>query len=193
MIQLRPQVCANHNEHQPGRVEHRFRGKLGHLWELRHAASVPLPNILGRDPPKFSLQVPLAPGVVGANNHSMDTHDTPAAANSNASGQMSDPRPETDLGVGATMEAKPLPRRPKLDKLPPYRVLLHDDDINTDVFVMQSLLELTPLTQHAAFDITELAQKHGVAQVLVTHKERAELYMEQFGSKKITVTIEPAE
>lgn len=91
------------------------------------------------------------------------------------------------------MEAKPLPRRPKLDKLPQYRVLLHDDDINTDVFVMQSLLELTPLTQTAALDVTELAQKLGVAQVLVTHKERAELYMEQFESKKITVTIEPAE
>lgn len=90
------------------------------------------------------------------------------------------------------MEAKPLPRRPKLDQLPSYRVMLHDDDINTDVFVMQTLMELTPLNQTAAFDITELAQKQGVAQVLVTHKERAELYQEQFQSKNLTVTIEPA-
>jgi ATP-dependent Clp protease adaptor protein ClpS len=33
----------------------------------------------------------------------------------------------------------------------------------------------------------------GVALVLVTHKERAELYVEQFASKRLTVTIEPAE
>jgi hypothetical protein len=29
--------------------------------------------------------------------------------------------------------------------------------------------------------------------VLVTHKERAELYVDQFKSKSLTVTIEPAE
>ena len=29
--------------------------------------------------------------------------------------------------------------------------------------------------------------------LLVTHKERAELYQEQFESKGLTVTIEPAE
>lgn len=133
----------------------------------------------------------MAPEVVAANNLGMETPDLPTPTNS--SGGSGVPQgPETDLGVGATMEAKPLPRRPKLDQLPSYRVMLHDDDINTDVFVMQTLMELTPLNQTAAFDITELAQKQGVAQVLVTHKERAELYQEQFQSKNLTVTIEPA-
>ena len=33
----------------------------------------------------------------------------------------------------------------------------------------------------------------GVALLLVTHKERAELYADQFQSKGLTVTIEPAE
>jgi len=37
------------------------------------------------------------------------------------------------------------------------------------------------------------AHKTGVALLLVTHKERAELYAEQFATFKITVTIEPAE
>ena len=32
-----------------------------------------------------------------------------------------------------------------------------------------------------------------LALVTVTHKERAELYQEQFQSKSLTVTIEPAE
>jgi ATP-dependent Clp protease adaptor protein ClpS len=121
----------------------------------------------------------------------MEMPELPTPTNSNGGSGMPQ-GPETDLGIGATMEAKPLPRKPKVETLPPYRVLLHDDDINTDVFVMQTLMELTPLNQTDASDITELAQKQGVAQVLVTHKERAELYQEQFQSKNLTVTIEPA-
>jgi ATP-dependent Clp protease adapter protein ClpS len=37
------------------------------------------------------------------------------------------------------------------------------------------------------------ADKTGVALILVTHKERAELYKDQFESKGLTVTIEPDE
>ena len=37
------------------------------------------------------------------------------------------------------------------------------------------------------------AHETGIALLLVTHKERAELYQEQFQSKGLTVTIEPAE
>ena len=36
------------------------------------------------------------------------------------------------------------------------------------------------------------ADQTGVALLLVTHKERAELYQEQFTSAVLTVTIEPA-
>ena len=37
------------------------------------------------------------------------------------------------------------------------------------------------------------ANQSGLSLLLVTHKERAELYQEQFQSKGLTVTIEPAE
>jgi ATP-dependent Clp protease adapter protein ClpS len=37
------------------------------------------------------------------------------------------------------------------------------------------------------------AHTTGVALVLTTHRERAELYQEQFKSRRLTVTIEPAE
>ena len=40
---------------------------------------------------------------------------------------------------------------------------------------------------------THECHETGVALLLVTHKERAELYREQFQSKNLTVTIEPAE
>jgi ATP-dependent Clp protease adapter protein ClpS len=41
--------------------------------------------------------------------------------------------------------------------------------------------------------VTREAHNTGVALLLVTHKERAELYVDQFKSKSLTVTIEPAE
>ena len=37
------------------------------------------------------------------------------------------------------------------------------------------------------------AQETGVSLLLVTHKEKAELLQEQFKSKSLIVTIEPAE
>jgi ATP-dependent Clp protease adapter protein ClpS len=37
------------------------------------------------------------------------------------------------------------------------------------------------------------AHESGLALLLVTHKERAELYVDQFGTFSITLTIEPDE
>ena len=47
--------------------------------------------------------------------------------------------------------------------------------------------------EQAAKTRTEEADKTGVALLLVTHQERAELYKDQFTSKGLTVTIEPTE
>jgi len=85
---------------------------------------------------------------------------------------------------------KPAPPRRKPRKLPPYKVLLHNDDVNDIVFVIRSILRLTRLTPEEALERTLEAHETGVALLLVTHKERAELYCEQFTSLKLTVTIE---
>jgi ATP-dependent Clp protease adapter protein ClpS len=77
--------------------------------------------------------------------------------------------------------------------LPPWKVLLHNDDKNAVDFVIGTIVELTPLNETEAKVRTTEADKTGVALLLVTHKERAELYQEQFQSKGLTVTIEPAE
>lgn len=84
---------------------------------------------------------------------------------------------------------KPPVRAPK--QLPPYKVLLHNDDVNTFERVILAILKLTPLTTDSAIQRTIEAHKSGVALLLVTHKERAELYQEQFQSLGLTVTIEP--
>jgi ATP-dependent Clp protease adaptor protein ClpS len=98
-----------------------------------------------------------------------------------------------DGHAGTATATRPAPSKPRLDKLPPYRVLLHNDDVNDITFVVTTLVELTPLNRDRAVEVMLEAHKTGVALVLVTHRERAELYQDQFQSKKLVVTIEPTE
>ncbi len=87
--------------------------------------------------------------------------------------------------------------RPELDAeqqtrhLPPFRVILHNDDVNTFEHVIRTILELTPLSEQEAVQKTIEAHETGLSLLLVTHQERAELYVEQFASKGLTVTCEP--
>lgn len=92
---------------------------------------------------------------------------------------------------GAATKTKP--RRTPPQPLPPWKVLLHNDDKNDMQHVVNSIVELTPLNEQDAVNRMKEAHETGVALLLVTHKERAELYLEQFQSKSLTVTIEPAE
>ena len=59
------------------------------------------------------------------------------------------------------------------------------------LFVIRAIVELTPLNREDALNRMLEAHKSGVALLLVTHKERAELYLDQFQSKGLTITIEP--
>lgn len=102
-----------------------------------------------------------------------------------------EPRQKPQPRGGAT--TKPRPKKPPHKQLPPYKVLLHNDSKNTFEHVILTLIELTPLDVNRATQVTFEADKTGVALVLVTHKERAELYVDQFRSKSLTVTVEPAE
>lgn len=103
--------------------------------------------------------------------------------------------PETDEGSAGTALApakKPTPSKRKPKKLPPFKVLLHNDDVNSFEHVIKTILELTTLELRAAVERTIEAHETGLALLLTTHRERAELYQEQFASKSLTVTIEPA-
>lgn len=86
-------------------------------------------------------------------------------------------------------KTKPRPPQP----LPPWKVLLHNDDKNDMLYVVRTVMELTTLNEHAATVRTIEAHKTGVSLLLTTHRERAELYKEQFEAKGLTVTIERAE
>ncbi len=88
---------------------------------------------------------------------------------------------------------KKSPARKPPQPLPPWNVLLHNDDKNEMGFVVETIVSLTPLNEQAALTRMVEAHKSGLALLLTTHRERAELYQEQFQSKGLVVTIEPAE
>ena len=88
---------------------------------------------------------------------------------------------------------KPAAKKNPSKPMPPWKVLLHNDDVNDMPYVVESIVSLTPLKEKDAALRTIEAHENGVALLLVTHQERAELYAEQFESKGLTVTIEPAE
>lgn len=98
---------------------------------------------------------------------------------------------------GAAATTKPRrkgkPKKTPPRPLPPWKVLLHNDDKNTVLFVVETIVQLTPLKQPEAVERMKEAHETGVSLLLVTHKERAELYQDQFQSKGLTVTIEPDE
>ena len=106
---------------------------------------------------------------------------------------------EKGSGKGGTATAKPkratkaAPKNKPPGMLPPWKVLLHNDDKNDMVFVVQTIVALTPLNEQDAVTRMKEAHQTGVALLLTTHKERAELYKDQFQSKSLIVTIEPAE
>lgn len=103
-----------------------------------------------------------------------------------------------DKGGGSTATVAPKtkskanPKKNPPGVLPPWKVLLHNDDKNAMNYVVDTIVELTPLNKQDAEVRTTEAHKTGVSLILTTHKERAELYQEQFTSKKLVVTIEPA-
>jgi ATP-dependent Clp protease adaptor protein ClpS len=99
--------------------------------------------------------------------------------------------PDADSDAAIATEEQAADQEPKL--LPPYKVLLHNDDVNEFGFVIAAILKLTPLNFEQACERTLEAHETGVALLLVTHKERAELYREQFQTFHLTVTIEPDE
>jgi ATP-dependent Clp protease adaptor protein ClpS len=84
-------------------------------------------------------------------------------------------------------------RRTRRQILPPWRVLLHNDDVNEMIHVVKALRRsVASLTLERATEIMLEAHLHGVAQVIVCPKELAELYRERLEQHGLTSTIERA-
>lgn len=78
-----------------------------------------------------------------------------------------------------TKKRKP---KPKSGGMPPWKVLLLNDPAIDFSSVVTAVENLTKLNHADAISKVTEAHKTGVSLLLVTHKERAELFKEQFSS-----------
>jgi len=77
--------------------------------------------------------------------------------------------------------------------LPPYAVILHNDDVNEMNYVVRSLLMCIPeLSAEQAAEVMLQAHLNGKARVIACPLERAELYRDRLQSRGLTATIESA-
>lgn len=77
-------------------------------------------------------------------------------------------------------------------QLPLYKVLLHNDDLNTMDHVVQSLMRVFKFHQRRCEQIMMEAHNHGTAVCAVEPLEQAELHRDQLRSYSLIATIEPA-
>ncbi|MBM4110112.1 MAG: ATP-dependent Clp protease adaptor ClpS [Phycisphaerae bacterium] len=91
--------------------------------------------------------------------------------------------------IQGTPTRKPSPTKPR--PLPLWKVLVHNDDVNTYEHVIRSFMDILRMEVTTALVKTTEVDRTGAAVVFVTHRERAELVQGQLQSKSLTVSIEP--
>jgi ATP-dependent Clp protease adaptor protein ClpS len=83
--------------------------------------------------------------------------------------------------------------REQHEVLPPWKVILHNDDHNEMLYVVTSLLKSVPkLGRARAVEIMFEAHNHGQALVCTCPLELAELYRDRLETFGLTATIEKA-
>ena len=97
--------------------------------------------------------------------------------------------PSSKPGGSAVMEKAPERVR---KQSPRYKVLLHNDPVNSMEYVVTTLREVVPqLSEQDAMAVMLEAHNTGVGLVTVCDIEPAEFYCETLKSKGLTSTIEP--
>jgi ATP-dependent Clp protease adaptor protein ClpS len=79
------------------------------------------------------------------------------------------------------------------ETLPPYVVVLHNDDVNSMDHVVIALVQSVPeLTVEQAVEVMLTAHEDGRADVIACPLERAELYRDRLEAHGLTATIRRA-
>jgi hypothetical protein len=76
--------------------------------------------------------------------------------------------------------------------LPLYQLILHRSGDHDLMRTLRTIMELTRFGWQEATEKIAEAENQGRCQLLVTHKERAELFAELFTNRKLPVSIERA-
>ena len=97
--------------------------------------------------------------------------------------------PSRSPGGSAVMEKAPERVR---KQSPRYKVLLHNDPVNTMEYVVTTLQQVVPqLSEQDAMAVMMEAHNTGVGLVIVCDLEPAAFYCETHKAKGLTSTIEP--
>lgn len=101
------------------------------------------------------------------------------------------PRTPALTSDAPTREAETrLAERPIEATLPPYTLVLHNDDVNSMDHVVHALLVSVPeLTVERAVEVMLAAHERGRADVITCPLERAELYRDRLESHGLTATL----
>ncbi len=83
------------------------------------------------------------------------------------------------------------PVRSAHELLPPWKVLLHNDEVHDMLYVVESLLKAVPLTVEEAIRIMLEAHETGTGLVIVCPQETAEYYQDRILTFGLHCTIEP--
>jgi ATP-dependent Clp protease adapter protein ClpS len=75
--------------------------------------------------------------------------------------------------------------------IPRFKVVLLQGAIDDLMFIVRSVMEVTRFPRAEATHKMWESYHCGRSVLLITYLERAELYVEQFASKGLSVTIEP--
>ena len=95
----------------------------------------------------------------------------------------------TSTASGATVIEKITEKQRRIS--PRYKVLLHDDPVNTMEYVVKVLRQVVPqLSEQDAISIMLETHNTGVGLVIVCDLEPAEFYSETLKAKGLTSTIE---
>ena len=88
--------------------------------------------------------------------------------------------PEKDEQAPAVAVAKPKPAElPKRKQLPPYHVVLLDDDDHSYAYVIEMLGDVFAYSIDKSLGMAEEVDSNGRVIVLTTHREHAELKRDQ--------------
>jgi len=112
-----------------------------------------------------------------------------ATAPQAAAPQAASVTPDRESGGAAVMEKAPeRVRKPS----PRYKVLLHNDPVNSMEYVVTTLRQVVPsLSEQDAIAVMLEAHNTGIGLVIVCDIEPAEFYCETLKAKGLSSTIEP--
>ena len=95
---------------------------------------------------------------------------------------------QSEKNNAAVLEKQPIELR---NKSPKYKVLLHNDPVNSMEYVTNTLREVVPqLSEQDAISIMLEAHNTGIGLVIICDLEPAEFYSESLKSKGISSSIE---